>query len=389
MSRFSKVFALLCVPVLILSFCGLAMAGKDDNKTDLPDTRPASGLQPSHDTCAGAINVGAGGFWNDDTSTANDDYNPKDSILGTSCTSAFGYYAEGPDVVYVVNLGAGQKVKATMTPTNPTYWDASIYLITDCDDPVNSCVAGDDSGNPEEIIYCSQDGGTYYIICDGYSDGSYGEFTLDVTVDDCVEEGCCLRYTEIFDFNYTTPYDTVGCGGGYDVWQWGPAPEAPDVDCNYGAVTNVLGTIIGGNYLSYSGQIAYIGPVAITPESWCLELCHFYNIEGTWDGGNVKVSTDGGATWTLIYPLAGYPRTCNTSPRCVPSEDSFGGNSSTFIRDCFDLTPYMDQSVLVGFFFGSDGSVQYDGWYIKWAKFGTDATVAEPTGWGTIKSMMK
>ena len=159
--------------------------------------------------------------------------------------------------------------------------------------------------------------------------------------------------------------------------------------CDDTPVTHILGTTLGGSYPSDAGEIAAMGPFYIDQYSTCLELCHYYHIEPCCDGGNVKVSTDGGATWTLIYPLAGYPRTCNTYPRCVPSEDAFGGNSSTFIRDCFDLNPYMGQDVLVGFFFGSDGSVQYAGWYIKWAKFGDDATAAEPGSWGTIKSMMK
>jgi hypothetical protein len=64
-------------------------------------------------------------------------------------------------------------------------FDASIYMITDCADPDGSCVAGDDSGNPEEFTYTVPQGGagTYIIATDGYSASSGGlfDFTVEVT----------------------------------------------------------------------------------------------------------------------------------------------------------------------------------------------------------------
>jgi hypothetical protein len=204
-----------------------------------------------------------------------------------------------------------------------------------------------------------------------------------------MEPGCCPSYSEEYDFTLaTTPFTTDTCGG-VAVWQWGEAALVPTTDCAGESFINVLATVPGSTYLAGAGEIAIIGPVSITSETACMDLCHLYYTEVSYDGGNVKVSTDGGTTWTLVYPEGGYPCTSNTGPNCVPEEYTFCGFSSEFVRDCFDLSAYLGQSVHIGFCFGSDGGLQYAGWYIRSVRFGTDVTAVAPTSWGTIKSMFQ
>ena len=118
---------------------------------------------PANDTCAGAINL------NDlpqsftvDLCPAANDYSP--GVYPTSCT---GYAATGPDVVYFAILGEGGQIDACINGTP----DLALYLITDCGDPVGSCVAGDDTGNPECISYThtGTESTYYYLIVDTYS----------------------------------------------------------------------------------------------------------------------------------------------------------------------------------------------------------------------------
>ncbi|MFH1277665.1 MAG: PPC domain-containing protein [Candidatus Eisenbacteria bacterium] len=146
---------------------------------------------PENDVCETAIDLCAvagekrfDGSFNlaFNTALATNDYDPGSG----GCT---GYSAQGPDLVYVVCLEPGGTLDACMNPS--PYFDGSIYLITDCADPVNSCVAGDDSGNPECIVYTSVAGGTYYLIVDGWSSSSAGTGTLYGSV-----TGCCTTSTE-------------------------------------------------------------------------------------------------------------------------------------------------------------------------------------------------
>jgi hypothetical protein len=169
--------------------------------------------------------------------------------------------------------------------------------------------------------------------------------------------------------------------------------DVPTVACDDVPITNLLGTVLAGDYDPSSGEIAVIGPFNIKPCCYCMELCHWYDIETTFDGGNVKVSTDGGATWQLVNPTGGYPGATNDWQDCIPDEPAYTGHNlaaSGFVRDCFDLSNFAGMDVMVGFFFGSDSSVQYPGWYIKWVKFGSEqASSSEFQSWGTIKDTFR
>ena len=138
------------------------------------------GPPPENDTCDGAIDLQAQGLqsFEIDLCLYNDDYSPSETFSG-GCT---GYYANGPDAVYMITLGAGETFSACVEPADgdPYGIDLSLYLITDCNDPINSCVAGDDSGNPECFDYTSVDGGVYYLIVDTFSNCGDGLATVTI-----------------------------------------------------------------------------------------------------------------------------------------------------------------------------------------------------------------
>jgi hypothetical protein len=84
-----------------------------------------------------------------------------------------------------------------------------------------------------------------------------------------------------------------------------------------------------------------------------------------WDCGLVQISTDGGATWNVLYPNGGYSHyknsnTANPLPEGTPCwSGSFGWRQETF-----DLSSYENSLVQIRFHFASDGYVTAEGWYI-------------------------
>lgn len=74
-----------------------------------------------------------------------------------------------------------------------------------------------------------------------------------------------------------------------------------------------------------------------------------------WDGGNVKVSTDGGTTWTVIEPASGYPGAIIGGPdNPMAGQRAFGGFSFGWRREVIPLPATED--VRLRFDFGTDAT---------------------------------
>jgi hypothetical protein len=288
-----------------------------------------------------------------------------------------------------------QEVTVTVIPGG---CDLDLFLLGSCDE--TDCLYYSGTVGTEEIITGCLEPGTYYIVVDGYGSSVPGaECPFEITVNcvecDCPVPACCPFENTVYmvDFNVDGASHWLMPCGGAPTWEWGPLTSAsvPDVACDDVPVTNILGTTIAANYPVSAGEIAAVGPFFIDQYSTCLELCHFYDIETSYDAGNVKISTDGGVTWAIIAPSQGYPGSANTWPFCVTSEPAYTGHPGfAFMRDCFSLTPFIGQEIIVGFFFGSDSSVTYPGWYIKWVKIGSsDASPVEDSSWGNITAMYR
>ena len=82
-----------------------------------------------------------------------------------------------------------------------------------------------------------------------------------------------------------------------------------------------------------------------------------YGEYDSWDGFNVRLSNDGGATFTPIAPVGGYPYTSmfgfghNGECAGVPG---WGGSSAGWVEEQFNLNSYTGETVQIRFVFGSD-----------------------------------
>ena len=129
---------------------------------------------PANDTCATAVSITSLPFTaNDFTSCGTDDYDPTD--LG--CT---GFAEPGPDVVYSYTPAEDQTIIVKLN----SVFDSCVYILTDCGDPVGSCVIGADEyygGTEEGFTVSLTSGTTYYIVVDSWDTYDAGDFTLEVT----------------------------------------------------------------------------------------------------------------------------------------------------------------------------------------------------------------
>ncbi len=300
-----------------------------------------------------------------------------------SCTL---WVESGGELVYALTL-ENTCYQVTATLSNMTA-DFDVFILGSCDE-ADCLTYGDSSATTSCLVP-----GTYYIVVDGYN-GATGTFTLDVTcaVCDCPTPPCCPTPYDcyVLDFNIEPyGYVTEPCEGGGPAWEHGAlaTPGVPPVACDDVPVTNVLGTVLGGDYVE-CGERLIVGPFLITDNCYCLELCHYYDTEAGYDGGNVKVSTAGGA-WQVVAPQRGYDDVGSSygSP-CIAGQEIFTGHQfqTAWLRDCFDLTDYIGMEIMVALDFGADSSVFYPGWYIKWIKIGgSEVSPSEDRTWGSIKS---
>ncbi|MDH4036226.1 MAG: S8 family serine peptidase [Candidatus Krumholzibacteria bacterium] len=170
---------------------------------------------------------------------------------------------------------------------------------------------------------------------------------------------------EIMDF---FAWDFEMDNGGYRAtgagWEHG-APSTGPGDAHSGA--NVWATRLADNYPG-AASITLDAPSLRVPDGATyaqLSYWQWYSIEPNYDGGNVKISNNGGATWSILTPVGGYPGTARAGNRGIPNEPCFTGyNAALWQRVVFDLTPYRGQTVVIRWHFGSDPSVQKAGWYI-------------------------
>ena len=99
-----------------------------------------------------------------------------------------------------------------------------------------------------------------------------------------------------------------------------------------------------------------------------------YDIENSWDKGEVQISTNGGGSWTRID--VGYPgSSSNTSDACgLPTGAYFTGTGTAWTQFVADLSPWDGQTVMIRWLMSTDASVTRTlGWNIDDIEVGNNA----------------
>jgi len=223
------------------------------------------------------------------------------------------------------------------------------------------CTITDTSGRFAFPVYP----GTYTLCAakEGYAtvrvDTQVGEY------DTVFVELTLAPYHTLYEFDFETS------DGGFMshgiLWEWGTPVVGPsvahsgdklwgtDLDDEY---SNNANAWLRSPEIDLSG-FSKNGDTVIALEFW-----QWYDIESGFDGGNVKISTDGGTSWRILDTEPYYTGTASYGNAGIPNEPCFTGTDTTWHRVICDLTPYAGDTVIIKFHFGSDFSIAKAGWYI-------------------------
>ncbi len=170
----------------------------------------------------------------------------------------------------------------------------------------------------------------------------------------------------VVDLRLAVPHDFEADNGGFSGtagWQWGVPNfgEGPD-----GAHSGerCWGTNLTG-YYSYSQTHRLTTPDFDLSDMQDprLSFWHWYAIWGPYDGANVNISTNGGASWQVLEPVEGYPDPC-IDALGYPCPPGWAGWTGDWVPACFDLNAYAGQTVRFRFTLAPWGYTDSPGWYI-------------------------
>ncbi len=167
------------------------------------------------------------------------------------------------------------------------------------------------------------------------------------------------------------PLDTLG--GGLDEAIASPEPLAPEhAGWHLSSDRKRTGTrsfySIDANNVCITLEV----PVTLTAaQSSQLSFWTIWDTEAGWDGGIVQVSTNGGATWSLLTPNPpGYPNvishTGNSCPALANGTPAFSSANqlATWQQRTVDLSAYAGQNIRLAWRYGTDPGTIGEGWYV-------------------------
>lgn len=259
--------------------------------------------------------------------------------------------------------GGVSTLSATTDPSTNSYQSGS-FVPTDI---LISNISA--SGNPMTFDYGTPPPNpdfTYPLGGEVFTQGTTETITWDVNGAPAstvysLEVGMCGSTNELYEDVQTTPYNfsASNAGGVYDF--------AVDTNNPYEGSANWHAdnpAEVGDQYLE---STLFTVPAL----SSALSFWHSYDLEASWDGGVVEISTDSGTTWVDLggaITVNGYNDILNNTPNPLGGRQAFSGDSGGYVNTIVDLTDYAGLSAKIRFRLGSDTIIglppTYTGWDI-------------------------
>ncbi len=148
----------------------------------------------------------------------------------------------------------------------------------------------------------------------------------------------------------------------YNAWEWGSPTVGPQPHSGI----RLWGTVLGGEYENYANWKLTSPIYTANIDNPYLFFWHWYSTEYYFDGGNVKISTDGGNTWQILYPEPPdrYDTIASSGNSGIPYEPCYSGYSGLWKFSAFRLPVSQNQNFQIRWHFGTDLSIVSYGWYL-------------------------
>lgn len=203
--------------------------------------------------------------------------------------------------------------------------------------------------------------------------GSITQFAFNITVDTSTPPNSTLPLTirlEALNADVLTHQLSLGIGnmgmsndfeannGGFTAqngWQWGVSDI---VEAHSGS--QVWATSLSGQYSNGANYILTSQPISVGSDSE-LSFWHQLYCQNNFDGGNVSISLNNGASWIVINPTSGGSYINSVYSM---NEPGFSGLVVNWTKVTFNLAQFANQNIRIRWHFTSDGSVTGYGWMI-------------------------
>ena len=155
---------------------------------------------------------------------------------------------------------------------------------------------------------------------------------------------------------------------------WTPGGWAITTSAYHSSPASITDSPSGQYGNNINKSVTLTNTIDLTTQSYAsLSFWAKWDIEAGYDYTQIKISTNGGSTWTALAGNYTHPGTSSQ----VPGQPVYDGTQSTWVQENIDLTAFLGHTIKLRYTLVSDGNVTGDGFYFDDVEV---VTIGAPTG---------
>jgi hypothetical protein len=184
---------------------------------------------------------------------------------------------------------------------------------------------------------------------------------------------------------FADTFEGTASGGGFDNGGWTHAALSGGVDWVWsGAQSQSPSHSWYAPSQSTTADRVLVSPAFVPQAGSTLTFWHTYEFDECFDGGTLEISTDGGATWTVVPDAAflegGFNGTLAYSPNPIGNKRAWcRGQLGAMTRVRLDLSSWAGTEARLRWHAGEDPLIAFPGWYVDSVSLENVGTVSTCT----------